>query len=125
MKPLFPRIVEIELTEAELVARKQRKDQEKFQRQVMGQRPVHTSLAKRLSKGILVPLSRPRPVNEFLRVIDLLGNVQRARIKLLDDDEAIVKGIDQDYREWIVKTELQRLADGGAREYFMEFEFYF
>ena len=126
MKPLIPRAGWSELDKAEATARQQRKSHEAFQKEVMGRSPGHrTSIAKRLSKTILVPLSRPRLANEFFRLIGVLGNVQKARIKLLDDDEAIVKRFDQDLREYILRAELQRLTEGGVSEFFVEFEVLF
>jgi len=122
--PYIARHKEADLTALEHAARKRRKVHESYQKYVMGQKPLHTSLAMDLSKTILVPLSRMRVTNGFFRRVGMLDRVQEARVRLLDDDLARADMVDQEERLWYVRSEIQRLA-GGARECYLEFAFHF
>jgi len=126
MKPvLSPGFWEAELNEVEAIARDQRKSQEADQKELMGYCPAHTSKAKRFSKHFLVPLSRRRGANKFLRTVGLLGNVQRARIALLYDDMAIADRFERECWMWQVERQIQRFAEGSVEGFSMEFDFSF
>lgn len=95
------RKVEADLTDLEIRAKALRKSREEhFLQDLMGQRPDRTSIATKLRKNVLVPLSRQRATNGFLRKIGLLGRVQAARRALAREDLERAISIYEEWWEW-------------------------
>jgi hypothetical protein len=114
--PYIPRSKEATLTALETSTRQCLKAREAYQKTVMHTTPEHTTpehtiTRKRLCKDYLVPLSRQRITNGFLRRIGLLDRVQEARVALLNDDWERCKRVEA---EWRWESLLRWVAESGG-----------
>ncbi|KAM0702960.1 hypothetical protein Q7P35_010392 [Cladosporium inversicolor] len=118
--PYIARDKEATLTALETNFHHLLKNHESYQKNIMHTTPEHTSTSMRLRKSILVPFSRHRVTNGFLRRVGLLERVQKARVALLYDDFARCLRIEREWRLWYVMWELRWLAENGGGSFYFE-----
>lgn len=118
--PYLPRSKEPTLTALETKYHQLLKNHESYQKNIMRVQPEPTSKSMRLRKNFLVPLSRHRVTNGFLRRVGLLDRVQKARVALLRDDVARCLQIEREWEWWDWMSDLLWMAENGGGSFYFE-----
>lgn len=117
--PYLPRSTEPILTALETAARERLEFHEARQKNVMHTTtPEPTSLRRRISNDILVPISRHRITNGIFRRIGVLGHVQKVRVALLNEDIEKCVRLEGEWRWWELMDDLRWLADNGGGPFY-------